>query len=137
MNPFVLVNLWAHPSPTYEAFVLDALRAVKESLKAETQLVVVGDFNSTPARLRGAHSQLMKVMDEDLSLVSAYHAHHSVPTGGEAHPTHYWQWKQTKPFHIDYVFVPKAWSAQVRSVEVGTFDGWRDSDHRPVVVDIG
>jgi endonuclease/exonuclease/phosphatase family metal-dependent hydrolase len=42
---------------------------------------------------------------------------------------------QDKPFHIDYVFVPK--SSRLRSVEVGSFPEWGHlSDHVPVVVDL-
>jgi endonuclease/exonuclease/phosphatase family metal-dependent hydrolase len=40
-----------------------------------------------------------------------------------------------KPFHIDYIFVPKLW--KLRSVEVGSFEsGGRLSDHVPLVVDV-
>ena len=42
---------------------------------------------------------------------------------------------RVKPFHIDYVFVPKDW--RLKSVEVGSFGEWgKLSDHVPVVVDV-
>jgi endonuclease/exonuclease/phosphatase family metal-dependent hydrolase len=42
---------------------------------------------------------------------------------------------EDKPFHIDYVFVPKSW--RVKSVEAGSFQEWGHlSDHVPVVVDV-
>lgn len=137
-TPFVLVNVWAQKAPTYEAFVLDAVRAVEDSMPSPTAIVVVGDLNSTPlsARFADAHAELIGTLETEFSLVSAYHTLHAVSTGGEVHPTHYWRWQQTNPFHIDYVFVPKLWSNRVRAVEVGGFADWRDSDHCPVAVDL-
>lgn len=55
-------------------------------------------------------------------LISAYHAHHREAQGAETRPTYYFYRHQDKPFHIDYVFVPKAW--KLRSVEVGSFREW-------------
>ena len=39
-----------------------------------------------------------------------------------------------KPFHIEYVFVPKLW--KLRSVEVGSFREWGLSCHVPLVVHV-
>src|ERR1035441_1156390 len=53
----------------------------------------------------------------------------------ETRPTYYFYRHQDKPFHIDYVFVPKSW--RLKSVEVGSFREWGHlSDHVPVVVDV-
>jgi endonuclease/exonuclease/phosphatase family metal-dependent hydrolase len=47
---------------------------------------------------------------------------------------YYFYRHQDKPFHIDYVFVPRGW--RLKSVEVGAFQEWGQlSDHVPVVVD--
>jgi exodeoxyribonuclease-3 len=67
--------------------------------------------------------------------MSAYHTHYGERQGAETHPTHYFRHHQDKPFHIDYVFVPKRW--KLRSVEVGSFREWGHlSDHVPMVVDV-
>jgi hypothetical protein len=43
----------------------------------------------------------------------------------------YFKWNESRPFHIDYCFVPQAW------VGSGTYADWaKGSDHRPVVVDV-
>jgi endonuclease/exonuclease/phosphatase family metal-dependent hydrolase len=43
----------------------------------------------------------------------------------------------TKPFHIDYCFLPKAWAERISLVEVETFQEWEGhSDHRPLFVEI-
>jgi endonuclease/exonuclease/phosphatase family metal-dependent hydrolase len=69
--------------------------------------------------------------------VSAYHDFFGEEHGHESRATHYFQWNEAKPSHIDYCFVPRAWSGRIRSVTVGTYADWaRDSDHRPLVVDV-
>jgi endonuclease/exonuclease/phosphatase family metal-dependent hydrolase len=42
-----------------------------------------------------------------------------------------------RPYHIDYCFVPKSWTAHIRSVDIGTYEAWiKYSDHCPLVVDL-
>ena len=66
-------------------------------------------------------------------LVSAYHGDR--PLGRESDPTHYFQWRQDRPFHLDYCFVPRSWLLD--RVHVGNYADWASlSDHRPVVVDV-
>jgi endonuclease/exonuclease/phosphatase family metal-dependent hydrolase len=44
--------------------------------------------------------------------------------------------KQNRPYHVDYCFVPQSWTAHIKSVDVGTYEGWINySDHCPLVVD--
>jgi endonuclease/exonuclease/phosphatase family metal-dependent hydrolase len=39
--------------------------------------------------------------------------------------------------HIDYAFVPQAWSPGILDVSVGSYDDWASlSDHRPLIVDL-
>jgi endonuclease/exonuclease/phosphatase family metal-dependent hydrolase len=70
-------------------------------------------------------------------LVSAYyHFHSKRHEDQEEHPTSYWRGDPERPFHMDFVFVPREW--RVEAVEVGTYDDYlsrrRLSDHVPVVV---
>jgi hypothetical protein len=44
--------------------------------------------------------------------------------------------RQDRPLHIDYCFVPDTWTHRIADVQVGTYDAWRDSDHRPLTVDL-
>lgn len=137
-TPFVLLNVWAQRMPTYESFVVAAVSICQQSMRENERLVVVGDFNS-PAQLpksQTAHINLLAKLTDDFGLVSAYHVHHSVDSGNEAHPTHYWRWNRAAPFHIDFCFIPGEWCSRLGGVEVGSFDEWPDSDHRPIVVEI-
>src|SRR5262249_4008668 len=102
---------------------------------------VLGDFNSG-TKLRGrrsvsaGHQKIVKTCS-DLGLVSAYHAFNQVEHAREKHATYYHQFKSTQPWHIDYCFVPTAWSKGLMNVRVVNGRIWADhSDHRPLIVDL-
>ena len=103
--------------------------------------VIMGDFNSNAIWNRkraGAqdHGALVTRLDE-LGLVSAYHDFHDEAHGAETRPTLYFLRKESRPYHIDYCFIPKTWASHVRAVDVGSYAEWTGaSDHRPVVVDL-
>jgi exodeoxyribonuclease-3 len=82
--------------------------------------VVAGDFNSNVQWDRNRpgrnHTEVVRVLGAH-GLSSAYHAHREEKQGAETTPTYYFYRHQDKPFHIDYVFVPKDW--RLKSVEVG------------------
>lgn len=77
---------------------------------------------------------MFRVLRKEFGLVSAYHLRHGVEPGSEPHPTFYMNGKPDRPFHIDYCFIPERWAEKVKSVEVGSYSEWTDSDHRPVTV---
>jgi endonuclease/exonuclease/phosphatase family metal-dependent hydrolase len=83
-----------------------------------------------------AKAEAVRIIGQEFELVSAYHAHHQVAAGAEPHPTHFWRWQQSAPWHIDFCFIPERWVAKVREVPVDGFEEWGDSDHRPVGVDL-
>ena len=97
--------------------------------------VVAGDFNASwgnPDHLRNAANLAARGM------VSAYNSFYNVEPGvPPRHPTSYHQRNVSRPFHMDYVFVPEVWPIQ--SVEVGSFEDYPGrglSDHVPVIVSI-
>ncbi len=72
-----------------------------------------------------------------LGLVSAYHAFYEEAHGQETRPTYYFQWKEAKPFHLDYCFIPKAWVPDLRKVSVEPYERWKaHSDHRMITVEV-
>ena len=134
---FHLLAVWTKPRPSYVG-ALDAALTRHRRFLAAAPAVVAGDFNSNVMldrpRTSAPHARLVRRLEEELGLVSAYHAHHGIDQGMETHPTHYWTWQEAMPFHIDFCFVPK--SARITGVAVGGYGEWRGlSDHRPLVVD--
>jgi endonuclease/exonuclease/phosphatase family metal-dependent hydrolase len=137
---FNLLAIWALPRPNYVRAMSNALDVYSGFLMSGPS-VIVGDFNcfagwsGSPPTPR--HVRLARRLREELGFVSAYHAS---PRHRSEHgdvPTHFWLWKESNPYHIDFCFVPASWATAIRSVHVEPFSAqaWR-SDHRPVVVDL-
>jgi endonuclease/exonuclease/phosphatase family metal-dependent hydrolase len=78
----------------------------------------------------------MKLLGER-ELVSGYHEYFSELQDGESWRTLYMFRHEDKPYHIDYIFVPREWASRLRTVEVGKFEAWSKlSDHCQVIVDV-
>ena len=106
--------------------------------------VVAGDFNNNVYWHKPGWRMNHGIVVDTLArggLVSAYHVAHGEEQGGETIPTLYWRdrRKDGPTYHIDYVFIPAAWTPRMREVRVGTFEDWCGagmSDHAPIVVDV-
>jgi exodeoxyribonuclease-3 len=106
--------------------------------------IVAGDFNDNvlwdkPKRPNN-HSINVGALNS-LGLRSAYHVSRVVDQGKELDPTLYWRDRKLNgpKYHIDYCFIPDAWTNSILNVTVGHFDDWVGrglSDHVPLVVDI-
>lgn len=137
-EPFLLVNLWAHPRPSYADDAIATIRAWRARAPG-LPLVVAGDFN---VELRvplatAQHRRLGQCLHDECGLVSAYHAHHGVDYGADGAPPTYRHLRNPRrTWHIDYCFVPKAWTSRIRSAAVVDGRVWRTrSDHSPVVAE--
>jgi len=137
---FTVVGVWTHEVPSYTQDLLKGLVAIKPLLPAGP-LVVMGDFNNhprwdNPATPMRNHATIVRTLEDEFGLVSAYHHFHGIEHGRDRNPTHYFMFDEARPFHIDYVFAPKEWAEQIARVEVGSFEDWRSSDHRPMLVQV-
>lgn len=134
-QPFVFVGVWTHPR--YDKVAWEAMSACVDAA-AGRPVVAAGDFNISPSVPGQQHSavQFLKRMRDELHLVSAYHHLSGETPGTETRATHYFHKKESNPFHIDYCFVPKSWLDRLDGVEIGNFEDWPKSDHRPLTVDI-
>jgi endonuclease/exonuclease/phosphatase family metal-dependent hydrolase len=138
---FLLLAVWSKGGQTHN-YIEAVVKAVLmyRTLIEETPTVLIGDLNSNviwdathPPELN--HTALLALLG-DLKMVSAYHSFHQEVAGQETRPTYFFHWKETRPFHIDYCFIPESWVANVRRVEVGSYEEWKNhSDHRPLLVE--
>ncbi|MET0953467.1 MAG: endonuclease/exonuclease/phosphatase family protein [Aeromicrobium sp.] len=141
-RPFTLLGIWTQGpalmprKPTYATQTRLLVDEVLPDLVGD--VVLAGDFNA-PASDKAEIERHAATVDAlaDHGLVSAFLA----TKGAEqviAEPTYFHQWKEAMPFHIDHVFLPKTWSADL-AVSVGSYAEWvatGRSDHVPMVVDI-
>jgi endonuclease/exonuclease/phosphatase family metal-dependent hydrolase len=139
---FTLIAVWAWVkaggTPSYVKLIRESLAAHKEWF-SNGHVVMAGDFNSScywDALTDGSHASLV----EDLAqygLVSAYHSHHDEKQGSESKPTYHHLRKRDRPYHIDYIFMPKEWTARMKHFDVGHFNPWATmSDHCPLTIEI-
>ena len=136
---FTALGIWAQGAD----YVGDVLRtlAAHAGLLRRGPSVVMGDFNSGTklADKRSLNRGHQQIVDEltTLGLVSAYHAFHRLEHGQETHPTYFHQFNPSRPWHIDFCFVPEPWAPRLVNVRVLEGDEWKArSDHRALLVDI-
>lgn len=140
---FTLVAVWACAvrGSRRESYVGQIHRSLSSGAEwlSDRRTVFAGDFNSNAVWDRNRnpdnHSSMVKKLAR-LGLVSAYHSATGETHGQESQPTFHLYRHADKPYHLDYVFIPKRWRPRSR-VRVGGFDDWSKlSDHYPVVVEL-
>ena len=139
---FTLLAVWSKGAQTY-SYVEAVIRAARmyRPLIEASPTVLIGDLNSnvfwdSEHKPGWNHSALVAQLAR-MDLVSAYHEFHDEDHGRETKPTYYFLWKEDRPYHLDYCFLPREWMKRVCQVEIGSYDEWRShSDHRPLLVDI-
>jgi hypothetical protein len=136
---FDVMNVWAQPRPTYPAHVNNTLDRFRTIL-ARGASIVAGDFNSTrkaDTARKPLHANLVARLRDEFGLVSAYHHFHACDQGCEPTATYFHLRKRAAPYHIDFCFVPVAWSTKLLRVQVLKARPWsRLSDHRPGLVEV-
>lgn len=135
---FILIAVWARPR-NYVRNLHDMLDAYEPHFQAH-DVVLAGDFNSNAVwdHLHGAkcHSRLVARLDE-LGLVSAYHFMRSEPHGAETEPTFFHHKNERRPYHLDYVFLPRSWNSRLLGCNIGDAATWLTmSDHVPMTVEL-
>ena len=137
---FNLLAVWTQNAgrvPRYVRSADDALTDHDAFLRSGP-VIVAGDFNSNvlwdrERKDRLGHDRLVQRL-HDLGLESAYHGHFNEQQGAESRPTYFQNRNLKRPYHLDYVFMPKEWTARCH-VEVGDAASWlKHSDHMPMVV---
>ena len=142
-TPFTLLAVWAQSgdehADRYIRQVYLALMAHPEWFNG-TPVVLAGDLNSNKIwdgkRQVGSHSDVVKILANQ-GLVSVYHEYFGEAQGAESRPTLYMHHYVHRPYHIDYIFIPREWATCLKTVDVGEYERWSKlSDHCPVTVDV-
>lgn len=102
--------------------------------------LVAGDFNSSSIwdthRPVWSHSDCVRLLGER-GLRSLYHHATGEPQGKESRPTYFQARHETKPYHIDYIFVHDTLLGQGQATAtVGRPADWLSaSDHMPLIAE--
>ena len=133
---FVLLAFWAAEPRRFGSYTDQMARVIDDVLPAvEGEVVIAGDWNAPIPSSAAAHARNTAALAEH-DLVDAFTTSRTAPDR-LAEPTYFHWRKENQPFHIDHVFVPRAW-AQGISLDIGTYDEWvasARSDHVPLVLD--
>ncbi len=127
------VNFWAMtPKLAGYSYTRQATLLIESLPDDGVPTIVAGDFNASKSE---AHLNNVRRLNER-GLVSAYHRRYEREHAeSEDDPTSFYLWREDRPFHMDFVFVPRDWP--IESVDVGSYEDYcltRLSDHVPVVV---
>ena len=126
---FNLLAVWAFPYGLRKAEpgpLNDGTEFYRRFL-TEKDAVLAGDFNHNvnwDADGWASNFGLTVAHVDSLGLVSAYHEKSREEHGKESCPTFYFRRKLNDPFHIDYIFVPRAWTERAFDLHVGHYDDW-------------
>jgi exonuclease III len=133
-----LIAMWTQ-GPGYVEEAHRTIEAYKTLMEKEN-VIFAGDFNSNKIwdkSHKPNHSNLISRLEDEFELTSIYHDFFKELQGAETRATIYFTYNVQRPYHIDYIFIPKKWLPLVRSVEVRPFAECRGlSDHCPLILDI-
>ena len=106
---------------------------VEESLPC----VFGGDFNNSVVWDKQNNENNFQNINKRLEVLgfrSAYHSKNNAAYGAEEHATFFHTKKESKKYHIDYLYLK---SADFKSIEIGKYEDWiKLSDHVPVTVEL-
>lgn len=138
---FELLAIWTHRnnSPNF-GYIGQLWKYMQINKNKFNDSIIVGDFNSNTIWDEWDrwwnHSDVVNELNE-LGIESFYHRFTGEFQGKETKPTLYFQRKQTRPYHIDYIFGAKKFIDKMIKIEIGEFDKWiTKSDHMPIICEI-
>jgi endonuclease/exonuclease/phosphatase family metal-dependent hydrolase len=141
---FLLIAVWACRVGEVKEFnyigqVFEGIKNHRHWFSKELPTVFCGDLNSNAtfrSRKVRNHNAVVRLLEER-GLVSAYHTFFSERHGEETRPTHYLLFQRARPFHLDYIFLPRKWMTSLSKLTVGTYEDYRPvSDHVPLIADL-
>jgi len=117
---------------------IDAIRYYRDWLvKGSNKCIFGGDLNNSiiwDKRNNDNNFQNINSSLNDLGFESAYHLLSGEKFGHESEATFYHTKKESKKYHIDYLYTK---SLDVKSVNVGKYQDWiKLSDHCPMVIEV-
>ena len=144
---FDLLGVWAtnHRASSPDPSLWPQPAAAIDGRQLRDPSVLAGDFNHSlvwdmPRRPEKNHSRTLLAAQQQ-GLVSAYHEWFGEEQAAESLKTFHRKGKGShRPaHHIDYAFIPAAWTSRLTSVTVGAVADWVDAnlfDHTPLTIEV-
>ncbi len=139
---FDLLGVWAHQNDSSRfAYIGQLWKYLQTNRQQLGNTILAGDFNGNPIWDRKKwwwnYSDVVRELRE-IGIESIYHQFTGDVPGKEQQPTLFLLKSKFRPYHIDYLFAPKAYADRLLDVQVGKYEDWITlSDHMPVVGEFG
>jgi len=137
---FQLLGVWAHKnnSPNF-GYMGQFWKYLKTNIHLFAKILIAGDFNSNSVWDEWDrwwnHTDVVNILSKT-GIESIYHLNSGEEQGKETKPTFFLQRKETKAYHIDYIFGSKFFQKS-NTLEIGNFLDWINlSDHLPLIYEI-
>lgn len=132
-----LLAVWTHKnnSPNF-GYIGQFWKYLQINKTHLNDCIIAGDFNSNTIWDEWDrwwnHSDIVNELNE-IGITSIYHRFYNEAQGKEKIPTLFFQRKKTRPYHIDYIFLPEKYILNTKKIEIGDFENWISySDHMPL-----
>ena len=139
-NNLDFIAVWTQKSESgYFGYIGQLYKFIMNNIDDINSQIIIGDFNSNKIwdykRTEGDHSSCVNLLSKK-GIVSLYHELMKESQGEELQPTFYLQRNLSKPYHIDYAFLPESFSRGA-SLHIGSHADWLEiSDHMPIILEI-
>ena len=121
----------------FSGFTSSALSFYKKWLVQSSKCILGGDFNNSVLWDKGDKQNNFSNIEsflQNLNFKSVYHDQFNEEYGYEEQPTFFHTKKETKSYHIDFLFLK---SINAKRVELGSYSEWiRFSDHIPLICEV-
>jgi len=136
-----ILGVWAYNhrakkiDPNFSGNAYEAVAHYEHFMTTDKPTIIAGDFNNSVIWDKPNNKNNFQILVHNLKqlgFASAYHVQAKEQFGQESNPTFFHTKKETKPYHIDYIF---AKGLKVEHFEVGKFAQWKHlSDHCPIYI---
>lgn len=138
-----ILGVWAYNhrakkiDSAFSGNAYEAVEHYKDFMTTDKPTIIAGDFNNSVIWDKPNNKNNFQILVHNLKqlgFVSAYHVQTKEQFGQETNATFFHTKKETKPYHIDYIFTK---GLKVEHLEVGKFAEWKQlSDHCPIRIDV-
>ena len=138
-HDFLILAVWTQGAKNpYNGYIVQLYRAIKYYRELFTEkTIILGDWNSNAIwdnnKREASHTDVVNLLYHH-EIESIYHNYNKINHGSEIDNTLYMFRKESRPYHVDYIFAGSYWLNKVANIEIGKYRDWsKYSDHMPII----